>query len=130
MLAVVTCPGKTPTNNALNNQMIGGSSRADADTEVELPVWPQIEINRGDKLLLLIVEGAEIRDRSVRSVILKAACDSSCEVVAEFEIGREHKTLVHTWAMKRAVERGIEGQIPATDFLVHDGTDLPSPRIA
>src|SRR5580698_6253259 len=130
MLAVVACQGKTPTNDALNNQMIGGSSRADSHSKVELPLWSQIEVNGRNELLLLIPQRTEICDRSIGSIVFESAGDSSCEVVAEFEIGREHKTLVHTWAMKRAVERGIEGQIPATDFLVHDGTDFPSPGIA
>src|SRR5271156_206198 len=109
--------------------MVGGSSRTDAHSEVELPLWPQIEVNGRNELLLLIVERTEIRDRSVRTVVLKPAGDSSCEVVTELEIGREDKTLVHAGAMKRPVQRGVEGQIPAPDFLVDNWTDFPSPSV-
>src|SRR6202451_4792292 len=76
------------------------------------------------------MEGTEIRDRSVGRVIFQAARDSFCEVVTELEIGREDHALVDAGAVKRAIQRGIEGQVPATDFLVHDGTDLPGPGVA
>jgi len=71
----------------------------------------------------------EVRDRSPGTVILQPASDSLRDVVTELEIGREHYALVNAGAMKRAVERGIEAQIPAADFLVDDGTDFPGPGV-
>jgi hypothetical protein len=31
--------------------------------------------------------------------------------------------------VKRAVERGVEGQVPPADFLVDDGANLQSPGV-
>jgi hypothetical protein len=49
-------PGKAPSDNTLDDQVIGGSGCADAHAKVELPLWIQIDVNGRKKLLLLIVE--------------------------------------------------------------------------
>ena len=47
-------PGKTPPHDALHDQVIGGVGDADAHSEVELPLWPEIHIDCRKELLLLI----------------------------------------------------------------------------
>ena len=47
-------PVETPPDNALYDQMIGRRGRADSHAKVELPLWTEVHINRGDKLLLLL----------------------------------------------------------------------------
>src|SRR5438128_12631070 len=36
---------------------------------------------------------------------------------------------MNTLPVKRAIERGIEGEIPAPDFFIDDGTDFPGPGV-
>ena len=119
-----------PSDNALDDQVIGGSGCADAHAKVEPPLWTQIDVNGRKKLLLLIVEWTEVRDRPPGTVILQPASDSFSDVIAELEIGREHYTLVHARAMKRAVERGLKLRYQAANFLVDDGTDFPGPGVS
>jgi hypothetical protein len=52
-------PGKTPSDNALDDEMVGRAGRAHTDTEVELPPRPEIDVNDGEKLLLLVFQGIE-----------------------------------------------------------------------
>src|ERR1700674_3866578 len=129
LFAVIVGPGEAPPEDALDNQMIGGSGCADADSEVELPLRPQIEVNRRNELLLLLVEWIEDRDRSVPRVIFQPASDSFGEIIARLHVGGKHYALMNAGAVKRAVERGVETQVPAADFLVHDGADFPGPGV-
>src|SRR5579863_3134150 len=122
-------PRETPAHDAFDDQVIGGSGCADADSKVELPLWPQIEIDGRNELLLLIVKRTESRDRSQGTVILQPARDAFRDVIAELKVGGKHYALVNTWAVKRAVERGIEAQVPGSDFLVHDGANFPCPGV-
>jgi hypothetical protein len=60
---MVVFPGKTPTDNALDDQVIGRSGRTHAHPKVEFPLRPQIDVNGGEELLLLIFQGiGTVRD--------------------------------------------------------------------
>ena len=99
---MVVRPGKAPSDNALDDQVIGGSGCADAYSKVELPLWTQIDVDGRNELLLLFVEWTEVRDRPPGTVILQPASDSFSDVITELEIGREHNALV----------AGAERQLP------------------
>src|SRR5271167_635434 len=123
-LFLVVRPGEAPPEDAFDDQVIGGRGCADADSEVELPLRPQIEVNGRNELLLLIVEWTEIRDRPPGTVVFQPSGNSLGDVVTEFEVWREDHALVNARPVKRAVERGIKAQIPTADFFVHDRADL------
>lgn len=53
--------------------MVGGTSRADAEAEDELPVGPEIDINRGEELLLLISERVKAVQRATGRVVFQPA---------------------------------------------------------
>ena len=74
-------------------------------------------------------DGVEAGDRPQAAVVLEAEADLLDNVVADLEVGRELESLAHALAVQRAIEGGIERQIPAPQLLVHDGTDLPGPGV-
>jgi hypothetical protein len=51
--------GKTPSDNAFEDEMVGRARGAHTDTEVERPLRPEIEVNGGEELLLLVFQGIE-----------------------------------------------------------------------
>jgi hypothetical protein len=52
-------PGKTPSDNAFDDEMVGRARGAHTHTEVELPLRPEIDVNGGEELLLLVFQGIE-----------------------------------------------------------------------
>src|SRR5208337_4299862 len=109
--------------------MIGGASDSHANSEVELPLRTEIHINGRKDLLLLLSQGQQAIDRPPRTVVFQPSSDAFAEVVAHFGIRREHHSLVYARSVPRAVERRIEGQIPAVDLLVDNRTDFPRPGV-
>src|SRR4029077_2345948 len=97
--------------------------------EVELPWRFECEVNVGKRLLLLIAQSVESAQRAVSGIVLEPSCNLFCEIVAYFNVGRESHAPVDSRTVKRAVERGIETQVPATEFLVDNRTNLQCPRI-
>src|ERR1022692_2198516 len=118
-----------PIYDAFHDQVIGGSGRANADAEVELPFGREIDIDRGKELLLLVFERVEAGERTVSRIVFQPARKFLGEIVAELRVGRKRSSLVHALAVPGTVQSGIERQIPRTDFLVDDGTDFPGPGI-
>src|SRR4029077_9480154 len=102
----------------LHDQVIGGARRSDADSEVELPLRAEVDVDAGEELLLLIAQSVESAQRAVSGIVLEPSCNLFCEIVAYFHVGRESHAPVDSRTVKRAVERGIEAQVPATEFLV------------
>jgi len=47
-------PRKSPAYNAFNDEVVGGTGRPDAHSQVELPLRTEIHIDGGEELLLLI----------------------------------------------------------------------------
>src|SRR5579859_5294715 len=109
--------------------MIGGMRGSDADSEVKLPLRREVDVNAGEKLLLLISERVESGQWSISRVILQPASNFLCEIVAEFHVGREPHTLIHAGTVKGPVQRGIKREIPPPDFLVDNRTNLQGPRV-
>ena len=64
-------PGAEPApDNHFGNQVIGRVRHPDSEAGVKFPVRPEVQIQRGQYLLLLIMKGIETGHRSQRSVIL------------------------------------------------------------
>src|ERR1700757_4694038 len=71
----------------------------------------------------------EAGDGAVAGVVLDASSDLFSETVTDLDVGGKHNALVHAGTVKRAVERGIEAQVPGTEFAVYDGADFPGPGV-
>ena len=67
---VAVYPGKAPPKNAPDDQVIGRSGRAHPNSKVEFPLRPQVVVDGWEELLLLILQGIETVQRSVRRVVL------------------------------------------------------------
>ena len=80
-------PGKTPTDDAFDDEMVGRAPGAHTDTEVGLPLRPEINVNVGEKLLLLVFQGIESGESAVSRVILQSACNLLGEIVAKLRVG-------------------------------------------
>src|SRR5258708_37145653 len=63
------------------------------------------------------------------AVIFESPRDFLGEIVAELEVGRENDSLIHAWAVKGAIKRGIEGEIPPAELFINDRANLPCPGI-
>src|SRR5690242_5921042 len=75
------------TQNHLDQQMIRGLRHPDSDAEVEFPVLAEVDIHRGQKLLLLIAHRIEARHRTVGAVIFQAHGEFLGHVVTELHVG-------------------------------------------
>ncbi len=63
--------------------------------------------------MLLFALGVKTAQRSERSVILDAAIDLFRDRVGDFEIGRELEATLRARSVQRALDRGVEREIPA-----------------
>src|SRR5258708_36940216 len=120
---------ETVAENHLRNQVIGRTRHANTEPKIDFPLGRKIQVNGRKDLLLLLADGVEARDRAQRSIVFDAASDFFVEIVAEFEIRREDQPLIHTGAVERAVKRGVKGEIPSSELLIHNWTNLPRPSV-
>src|SRR6266481_2334328 len=120
---------ETVAENHLRNQVIGCTRDSHTQPKIDFPLGRKIQVNRRKDLLLLLADGVETRDRTQRTVVFQAARDFFREIVAELEIGRENESSVYARPMKGAVKRGIEGEVPRAELLIHDRADLPRPGV-
>ena len=125
----LAAPVEATAYYALHDQVIVGAGCADADAEIEFPVGRQVQVNRREELLVLVSEGIEIADRAQRAVVFEATRNFLGEVETYLGVRRETPTLILAGAVERLVQRWIEGPVPATYFLVDDGTNLPGPGV-
>ena len=80
-------PREAAADDALDDQMVGGASCADAHAEIELPLRGQIEVDAREELLLLIAQRIESGERTVCSIVFQAAGNFLREVVADLCVG-------------------------------------------
>src|SRR5260370_8341045 len=120
---------KPVAENHLGNQVIRRTRPTHTEPKIDFPLGGEIQVDGGEDLLLLLADRVEARDRTQRTVILDSPRDFLGEIVAELEVGRENDSLIHARAMKRAVKRGIEGEIPPAELFINDRTNLPCPGI-
>ncbi len=120
---------KPVPQNHLRNQAVGGTCQAHAEAKVDLPLWCDTQVNRGEDLVLLLRDRIEPSDRADGTVVFEPSRNLRSQIVAEFEVWRKDNALVHALAVKRPVERRVQRPIPSADFLVHDGTTFPRPGV-
>src|SRR5207248_11360457 len=117
--------------------MVGGTGGANADAEIDFPLGRDVNVNRGEKLLLLFAQRIEVTNRPESAVVFQAAAHHfavACpvrpeKIVADFKISRELYSTPRILAMQRRVEREIERPIPPSQFLIHDEPDLTGPAV-
>src|SRR5215471_7122449 len=97
-------PGESPAYDALYDQVIGGTGCADPDSEIELPLGGEVDVDGREELLLLFSQGVEPAQRPERRVVLEPARNFPGYVVAHLEIGRKLHSPVHAGSVKRAVQ--------------------------
>lgn len=100
MLSAKVLEIEAVAENHLSDQMICGVRHADAQTKIHFPFRGKVQVDGGKELMLLLAYRQEIRCRTNGAVILKAAGDFFCEVVAELEVRRKHHPLRHAGAVE------------------------------
>src|SRR5215813_6433979 len=79
--------------------------------------------------MLLFARGIKPAHRPEPAVVFQAGIDLLSDRIGHFEVGGEFETALLAGAGKRAFERRIERQIPATQGLVEDRANLPAPLV-
>ncbi len=100
-------PGEAAADNAFDDEVIGGSGGAYADTEIELPLRAEVDIDGRKKLLLLVFKRQKIGCRAESAVVFQTTGNFLCDVVAELCIRRKRDSLMHA----QAVPGTIKGRI-------------------
>ena len=109
--------------------MVGGRGGSNAHAYINLPHRRHVEIGDEEELLLLLVHRRNVADGAIVRIPLDASAHDPREVVADLGARREPKTLVDVRAMQGALERGIDGEIPASDAFIDDRAYLPGPCV-
>src|SRR5581483_5303318 len=122
-------PLEAVPHDRLHQQAFRAGRCAHAHSDVKFPVRPEIHVESGHDLLLLLVQRVQVSDGPQRSVVLQAEGDAPGHVVADFGIGRELPAKLLAGAAKGFLHRGIERPIPLARFLVDDWPKLPRPRV-
>src|SRR5579859_713935 len=117
------------SQDSLDDQVVAAMGCAHADAEVDFPVRGDVEVDRGEKLLLLIVQPVKAIHRTEGAVVFHAEGDLRGYVERNFCVGREFEAAGDIGAMQSAVECRIECQIPGPDFFIYDRANFPRPCI-
>src|SRR5713226_1106584 len=111
------------------DEMIRPMCYAHAEAEIHFPLRRKVQIDGRKDLVLLLPGGKKIRCGTDGAVVLETAGDFFREVIAEFEIRRKRDSLMDRVPVKRAIKRGVEGEIPGANLLVDDRAHLPGPGV-
>ena len=76
-------PREPSANNALDDQVVSGGRRPNPDSEIELPLRAEVDVNRGKELLLLLMQRVESSQWAVRGVVLEPSSDLFRKVVTD-----------------------------------------------
>src|SRR5581483_11688852 len=128
-LSGLLLPAEPIAEDHLHQQVVGAAGGADADTEVELPLRAEVEVDGGHDLVLLLAQRVEVADGSQPAVVLQAKRRALRHVEAELRVRRELKAPLLGRSAERFLQGGIERQVPAIDLLVDDRPDLPRPGV-
>src|SRR6266568_8905261 len=118
-----------PTNDHLDDQMVGVARHAYSDAKVELPIRRHVEINRGKNLLLLVTQGIEVADWTEPAVVLQPANNPFRKRIADLYVRRELKAQLSAGPFQSTLDRRIEREIPPLELLVDNRPNLPGPRV-
>ena len=80
----------------LDDQVIGAAREAETDSEVDLPIRREVQVENGEYLVLLVVPGVEPPDRAQGAVVLGADGDQYRKLEAQL---------------------GARGEVPASHLL-------------
>src|SRR5208282_4591116 len=125
----MSAPIESPAENRFDDEVVGGTRGADADAEIDFPHWRDVEVGDEKELLLLVMGRGEVTQGPIICVVLEAGADYSREIIADLGAWCEAQALVDVRAMQSAFERGVDGEVPAADRLVDDGSDFPGPGV-
>src|ERR1700691_2822372 len=109
---------ETAAEYAFDDQVIGGGRGTDTYADVDFPYGRHVQIGHGEDHLLLIVSRVKVPERSVIGVVLDAAAHDAGKVVADLDTRCELHAFGGVRAVPGALERGVDGEIPAPDGLV------------
>src|SRR5438477_2739583 len=101
-------PTKPAPDYAFDDQMICRAGSADADSEIELPLGRDVQIDRREELLLLLGHGIESGNWAKSAIILQAAAHHLGEIVRDFKIRRELKAHILVLTVDRLFDCRIE----------------------
>src|SRR5271157_362761 len=82
-------PIEAPADDRLKQHMVGDPRHANPETEVDLPLRRDIQIECRNKLLCLIRERIESSDRSKSTVVLQAESHHLAEVPRDLRVRRK-----------------------------------------
>ena len=122
-------PREAAADDALHDEMIGGGCQSPANAKIELPLGRDVEIDRGKELVLLLADGIELGRGSGISVILDAARNLACQVVADFYIRIEFPAARNPGTVPCSREDRVESEVPGTVSLIDDGPQFVAPGI-
>lgn len=125
----MSAPGEAAADDCFDDEVVGGGGGAEAYAEVDLPFWREVEVSDDEDLLLLVVERVKAAEAAVVGVVLEAGVDLLGEVVTDLCSGCEGDALIDVGAVPGTFEGWVEGEVPATEGLVDDGTEFPGPGI-
>src|SRR6266699_6125219 len=120
---------KPPPNNHFYDQVIAAAGHANSHSKVELPFRRHVQVNRGKDLLRLLAKRIKVTYGSKAAIVFKSADDFLRKRVADLDVGRELKTAFSARTFQDTLQRGIERQVPAFDFLIDNRPDLPTPGV-
>src|SRR6266853_3348402 len=80
---------KAAADDRLEDEVVGGAGQAEADAGVELPFRRDVQVDRGEDLLLALSRRVETGERAVRAVVLDAEVDLAGDVERHRDVGRE-----------------------------------------
>ena len=122
-------PIEAAADNTFHDQVISRAGDADTYAEIEFPLRTEIYVNCRNELLLLFAQGIESGERAVGGVVFESTRDPLSEIKADLHVRRELHASIHQWPMPRAIERGIEAQIPTAEFAINNRPDFPRPGV-
>src|SRR6266540_1420078 len=127
--AAWAAPVESVADDHLDDQAVGGGCEPDSHAGIELPLGPEVQVDDGEDLVLLLPESVESADWTKPGIVLEARADPGGEGVTDLQARRELEAAARVLAFQRQAERGIEGDVPGPPLLVDDGADGECPRV-
>src|SRR5207253_2573231 len=93
------------------------------------PLGRDVQVDGGKDLMLLLASGIEAADWTKRAVVFKSGVDFPGDGIRNFEVRSELETFLFSGPGQGAFQCGIEREIPASEILIDNRTNLPAPHI-
>src|SRR6185437_11348682 len=127
--ACAMAPVPAIAENALHDKVIGRRTGSNADAEVDLPLGGDVQVGYREDLLLLIVQAGGRAEPAIVGVVFDARVHLLGNVVADLGARRKVQAVSHAGTVPGALQRRVDGEVPAANSLVDDGPNLPGPRV-